>query len=79
MATQVISDADIIQEASEILLQHMSPSKVVRFFASWRAGQAGQGDYLAWRDEEFAEETVDSLSEKIFAFQETQHENRGNE
>ena len=79
MATQVISDADIIQEASEILLQHMSPSKVVRFFASWRAGQAGQGDDLAWPDEEFAGETVDSLSQKILAFQETLPKTRGNE
>lgn len=39
----------------------------------------GQGDYLAWRDEEFAEETVDSLSEKILAFQKAQHQNRGHE
>lgn len=39
----------------------------------------GQGDYLAWRDEEFAGETVDSLSEKIFAFQKAQHENERNE
>lgn len=39
----------------------------------------GQGDYLAWRDEEFAGETVDSLSEKILAFQKIQHENKSNE
>lgn len=27
-------------------------------------------DYLAWRDKEFAGETVDSLAQKIKAFQE---------
>ena len=54
-------------------------TKLVHFLASWRAGQAGQGDYLAWRDEEFAGETVESLSEKIFAFQKAQHENERNE
>lgn len=66
MSIQVIAEADIIREASEILLQHMSPSKVARFWASWHAGQ---GDYLVWRDEAFADETVDDLYDKIKTFQ----------
>ena len=28
------------------------------------------GDYLAWRDKEFAGETVDSIAQKVKAFQE---------
>ena len=68
MAVQVYPEADIMYEAQNILLQQMSPAKVVRFFASW---QVGRSDYLAWRDKEFAGESVGSLSEKIFDFQET--------
>ena len=68
MAVQVYPEADIMYEAQNILLQQMSPAKVVRFFASW---QVGRSDYLAWRDKEFAGESVGSLSEKILDFQET--------
>ena len=55
MAVQVYPEADIMYEAQNILLQQMSPAKVVRFFASW---QVGRSDYLAWRDKEFAGESV---------------------
>lgn len=68
MSVEVYAEADVIREASNILLKYMTPSKATRFWASWRTGQ---GDYLAWRDEEFADETVTSLSEKIRAYQET--------
>jgi len=68
MTVQVYPEADIMYEAQNILLQQMSPAKVVRFLASW---QVGRGDYLAWRDQEFAGESVASLSEKILDFQET--------
>lgn len=67
MAIQVTPEAEILHEATQILLQHMAPSKVVRFWASWHRG----GDsYLAWRDDMFAHESVDSLYAKIVAFQE---------
>lgn len=66
---QVISEAEIMREASQILLEHLSPVKAARFWASW---YAGQGDYLDWRDETFGKETVDSLFPKIFAFQDKQ-------
>jgi hypothetical protein len=46
---------------------HLTPAKLARFWAYW---QIGQGDYLDWRDEEFAAETVDSLYEKVLTFQE---------
>ena len=67
MTVNVVSDAEIIQEANTILLEKMSPAKVARFWAIW---QKGEGDYLKWRDETFDSETVDSLFEKIKAFQE---------
>lgn len=67
MTIQVTPEADVLREATQILLQHMAPSKVVRFWASW---QRGRDNYLAWRDETFAQESVDSLYGKIVAFQE---------
>lgn len=66
MTTKVLNQGEILREATEILAQHMSPAKVVRFWADW---QLGQGDYLAWKDQTFAAETVDSLYEKIRDFQ----------
>lgn len=66
MTIQVVPEADVIEEARKILLQHMTPSKAARFWASW---QHGHHNYLAWRDETFQQETVDSLYHKIVAFQ----------
>ncbi len=66
MTIRVVPEADIIEEARRILLQHMTPSKVARFWASWHQGN---DNFLAWRDETFQGETVDSLYEKIVAFQ----------
>ena len=71
MTIDVVSEAEIMQEASKLLLQKMSPAKVARFWANW---QVGQGDYLQWRDEAFADETVDSLYEQVKAFQESSNE-----
>ncbi len=33
-------------------------------------------DYLAWRDKEFAEETVDSIAQKVKAFQEAKEQEK---
>lgn len=62
----VPSERQIIQEAAQVLMQHLSPSKATRFWASW---QVGEGDYLQMRTELFAKETVDSLYKQIEAFQ----------
>ena len=67
MTVHVVSDAEILQEAANILLENMNPSKAVRFWAIW---QKGEGNYLQWRDDAFKMETVDSLFEQIKAFQE---------
>lgn len=68
MTVTIESEAEIMQEVTELLLQKMSPAKVARFWASW---QIGQGDYLKWRDAAFVDETVDSLYEQIKTFQES--------
>jgi hypothetical protein len=56
----------IRKRLSKILDEHLSPAKVVRFWASW---QTGHSEYLAWRDECFDAETVAGLCEKVQAYQ----------
>ena len=85
MMLKVTSEQEILQEATEILLEHMEPAKFARLLRLrvcgwcptytgrpaqvWAACQVGGGDYLAIRDQLFAEETVTTLSEKIRAYQ----------
>lgn len=66
MTIQIATAAEVRREVAQLLLQHLTPAKLARFWADW---QGGQGDYLDWRDEEFAAETVDSLYEQVLAFQ----------
>lgn len=66
MNAKVVGEADIMREAAAILMEHMSPTKVARFWAGW---QIGQGDYLLWRDEEFGDQSVDELYDQIAEFQ----------
>lgn len=66
MTIQVPSERQVIKEAAQVLLTHMSPAKAARFWASW---QVGEGDYLAIREQLFAKETVKSLYRKIEEFQ----------
>jgi len=67
MTVKVISEQEVLREALEVLLEHLSPAKVARFWAAW---QAGEGNYLATRRQLFAEETVATLFEKVQAYQE---------
>jgi len=60
------NDKQVIQEALQILRTHMTPSKFARFIA---ACNLGEGDYLKTKERLFVNETVDSLSEKIQAFE----------
>lgn len=66
MTARVASEAEVIHEASQVLLRHLSPAKAARFWAIWRTGQ---GDYLQWRDDAFSGESVDSLYEQIEQYQ----------
>lgn len=56
----------IIQEALSILSQTMTPSQMVVLISRW--GSDG-GDYLKRRDSLFENETLDSLAQKIQAFE----------
>ena len=66
MTIHVPSERQVIQEAAQVLMTHMSPAKATRFWASW---QVGEGDYLAIREQLFAKETVKSLYVQIEEFQ----------
>lgn len=68
MTVQVISEGELIREMTQILLQHLTPPKAVRFWASW---PMGQGNYLDWRDKVFAQDRVDKLYTEIVIFQQT--------
>jgi hypothetical protein len=59
MTIEVIAEADVMREVTQVLLENLSPATVARFWASWHMGQ---GYYLDWRDEQFKGETVTSLS-----------------
>ena len=66
MTVHVLSEREIALEAAQVLIQHMSPSRAARFWASW---QVGEGDYLAIREQLFQKETVSSLYKQIEKFQ----------
>jgi hypothetical protein len=63
---QMKSEQQILQEGLNILLAHMEPSDVARF---WAACNLRGSDYLKLKDELFAEESVDSLYSKMLNFQ----------
>ncbi len=71
MKVNLPSEQRVIQEALQILMKHMEPLKVARFVA---ACNLGEGDYLKTKEQLFEGETVDSLYEKIQAFEATQNE-----
>jgi len=66
MAIKVPKEAEVLHEATEVLLRHMSPSRVARVLTAW---QVGSGDYRVIRTRLFEGETVESLAEKIQAFE----------
>lgn len=66
MPIHVVSERQVIQEAAQVLIKHMSPAKAARFWASW---QIGEGAYLVIRKQLFEKETVKSLYKKIEVFQ----------
>ena len=44
------------------LINHFKPSKLLRFVAAYNLGKS---NYLQFKDQQFGDETVDSLSQKI--------------
>lgn len=69
MTIHVLSERQIVLEAAQVLMEHMTPSKATRFWASW---QVGEGNYLAIREQLFEKETVASLYDLIKKFEEEQ-------
>ena len=66
MTVKVMRDQDIVEEATEVLLDNLGTAKMARFWAAW---QIGTGDYTAMREQLFAGETVQTLYEKVQAYQ----------
>jgi len=69
MAVRIESDQAVVNEAVELLLEHMPPSKVAQLLAAW---QVGEGDYLQMRDHLFKGETVDSLFQDVLRTEQAQ-------
>ncbi len=66
MKIKVINERENLQEVIQVLLTHLEPSKVMKF---WAACKLSEGDYLQLKEKLFAEETVASLYAKIKDFQ----------
>ena len=66
MTIKVINEQQNIQEVMQVLLTHLEPSKVMKF---WATCKLSEGDYLQLKEKLFAEETVASLYAKITEFQ----------
>ena len=72
MKIKVNNEQQILQEALQVLLANLEPSKVMRF---WAACQLGKGDYLKLKEQIFEGENVSSLYEQITAYQDIRQEN----
>ena len=66
MKINMDTDREIIQEAFQVLIEHLEISKVMRFLAICNREN---GDYLQLKDQLFEGETVDTLYEKIKALE----------
>jgi hypothetical protein len=66
MKIEVISEQEVLQEGLQVLMTHLEPSKVLRF---WAACKLSEGDYLKLKEQLFGSDSVASLYEKIKAFQ----------
>jgi hypothetical protein len=66
MTVKVVAESEVLHDVAAVLLEHLTPAKAVRF---WASRQAEHVDYLRWRDEQFGAETVATLYEKIAAYQ----------
>jgi len=62
----VIREQELLRKVVDVLGEHLSPAKMVRWWAAW---QVGEGDYLALRDQLFEGESVLTLFERMQAYQ----------
>lgn len=70
MKINIELDREIVQEAFQVLIEHLKISKVMRFLAICNREN---GDYLQLKDKLFEGETVDSLHEKIKALEDEEN------
>ena len=69
MKIAMSSEQEILQEGVTVLIEHLGTSKTARFLSAWKQGA---GDYLKLREKLFQGETVDTLYEKIIAYEKAQ-------
>ncbi len=67
MNIKVVSDSEVLEEGLEVLMNHLEPHKVLRF---WAACQLGKGDYLKLKEQLFGQESVASLYDQVRIYQE---------
>jgi len=63
---KVVANEQVLHEVFSVLVEHLEPWKVAQF---WALCKFGEGDYLKTKDNLFANETFESLIEKIQAFE----------
>ncbi|WP_041640771.1 hypothetical protein [Trichormus azollae] len=66
MSIKVINEQENLQEVMQVLLAHLEPAKLMKF---WAACKIGEGDDLQLKENLFSEETLDSLYDKIQEYQ----------
>jgi hypothetical protein len=66
MKINLNTDQQIIEEAFNVLIDHLDIVKVMRF---WEICHLGKRDYSQLKNQLFKDETVDSLYDKIKAFE----------
>lgn len=71
MNVKMPRELEVMQEALEILEEHMEPSKLALLLSML---QVGREDYLAIREQLFAGETLTTLYEKVRAHRESQEQ-----
>lgn len=69
MNITVDNEQKILQEGVAVLIEHLGTSKTARFLSAWKQGAS---DYLKLREQLFQGETVDTLYEKIVAYEKSQ-------
>lgn len=62
----MMNEREVFYEAMEILMEHLSPEKFAKFWASCNSERA---DYLKIKEQLFKDETVETLYDKIENFQ----------
>jgi hypothetical protein len=66
MKVKMPNEQEVFFEAMEILLKHLTPSKIARLLATW---QKDNSDYLNIRDQLFEGDTVETLYAQIEKFE----------